>query len=613
MTPRDRSTRAARRRRRPRITPGRIALLWAVAMAPLLMWGLPDTTRDDLLFGGEPPWPPERYRLADDLARLRERDEGADTDLNPLVDRERLIELTTNDAARAEILRRYRLFSRQPDEMIIFRALQRMNPRALDFDPRLYQYGGGYIYLIGAALGAAAVPGLVQITGDAGVYLIHPEAFARFYVVARLVSLAFGALTLVAVHRLARRAGGHRAGWIALVCVAACPVFITAVLEAKPHLPAACMILWATLSALDYHARRRARDAWRLGLQAGYAAGLVLTGLAAAILWPVLALARRRLAWSEVRVLVAAAAVGVGVCVLMNPYALHNTLTGRGALRSNLANSLAMYEDQAARAGVGALRVGELLIEGAGVGVPVLGLVGLILLARRRLAASAIAAAAGVAMLALCVFLAADKPAEFARFLILPVLLLSCAAAWCLAAIGRRRAWLGGLAVVLVLLTMRTPAYLRAFITDARGVTESRLQAGQFLAQCLGPDDVIGVLQEPAPYAVPPLDFAHRRVVLLPLAPPKWLVEADLPTWLVFTADDAGDQRDAWWQPQYRQVARFPGVDTALSRITWADKPTFVYRRTSVLTPSTPAPSSANADRGGTVAPPGFDSQAEST
>lgn len=619
MSPREHPQSAARRRRGPLVTPGRVALLWAVALAPLLTWGLPARDRDDLLFGGEPPWPAERYRVADDLARLRERDAGADTDLNPLAARDHLVDLTPNDAARAEILRRYRLFSRQPDEMIIFRALQRMNPRRLDFDPRLYQYGGGYIYLIGAALGVAGVTGLVYLSGNAEFYLAHPEAFARFYVVARAVSLTFGVLTLVAVHRLARRAGGRRAGWLAFLCVAACPVFITAVLEAKPHLPAACLILWATLSALDYHARRRARCALRMGLQAGYAAALVLTGLAVVVLWPALALTRRRSGLlhgrahlggarapgeppggprpgspgargspspdrtlapgDSARVLLTVAAVALVVFVATNPYLFCNALSGRGALHSNLANSLAMYHDQVTRAGAGALRVGELLIEGAGVGVPLVGLIGLIVLFRRRPAATLVAGGTGVAVFLLCVLLAANKPAEFARFLILPVLLLSCAAAWCLAAIGRRQRWLGGLAVVLVLLTMRTPAYLRAFIRDARGVNESRLQAGRFLHACLGPIDAVGVLQEPAPYAVPPLDFAHRRVILVPSARPPSLSEAELPPWLVFTADDDRTHDAAWWKTAYRFVARFPAAPSPLAPIAWADKPVFIYQR----------------------------------
>jgi dolichyl-phosphate-mannose--protein O-mannosyl transferase len=109
--------------------------------------------------------------------------------------------------------------------MLTFRALMRMKPWPPDFDPRLYQYGGGYIYLVGAALSVAGVTGIIPLKAEAGFYLEHPDTFARVYVVARCISLMFGALTLVAVYRLGRRAGGRSAGWLALVCVAGAPVF----------------------------------------------------------------------------------------------------------------------------------------------------------------------------------------------------------------------------------------------------------------------------------------------------------------------------------------------------------------------------------------------------
>lgn len=557
------------------MTVARVVLLWALLMAPLLLWGLPSAQDDRLLFGGEPAWKADRYAAARDLEQLRTGDIGADRDLNPVAGGDRIVDLTADEAGRAEILRRYRLYSRQPDEMILFRALQRMRPRQLDFDPHLYQYGGGYLYLIGAALGAAGVTGFVRLTGDLSVYLEHPEWFAGFYVVARAVSLLFGALTLVAVQRLARRAGGRTAGWVALICVACCPVFITAVLEAKPHLPSACMLLWATLAALDYRARTGWSAALRMGAAAGYAFGLVLTGIAGFLLWPVLVLARA----SALRRLGVAALLALLVYVVTNPYVPYNWLSGRAALGSNLANSTAMYRDQMRHVGEGAVRAGQLLIEGAGVGVPVLGTIGLILLLRRRTGATVVAGISGVGLLLLGVLLGAGKPAEFARFLILPILLLSVATAWVVATVGRRRPMLGILLAVVVLVSMKTSAYVRSFYVDARGTHESRFLAGRFLGEHLAAGDAVGVLQEPAPYAVPPLDYTRRRVLLLPPNRPPGLDPAQLPTWLVFTADDGQTHARAWWHDEYKLAAQFPDAGTPLSRIAWADKPVFIYRR----------------------------------
>ena len=555
-------------------------------MAPLLGWGLPSRAQDELLFGGGPAWPAERYDAADALRQRQLRQAGADTDLNPLATHDRIIHLTADEPARAEILRRYRLFSRQPDEMITFMALQRMQPRKLDFDPKLYQYGGGSIYLIAAALAATSVLGITHLTSDAGVYLEQPELFAAFYVVARAITLVFGGLLLVAVWKLARRAAGRTAGWLALLIVACSPVFITGVLEAKPHLPSTCMILWAILSALDYHAHGRRRDALRMGWQAGYGFGLVLTGIVAAAIWPVLLLTRRRGADSSPadrkRVwyhLLAAAGLAAGVYLLTNPYIPYNLLFNRQSLGSNFENSIAMYTDQMRQAAVGAKRVGQLLLESCGWGALLVGLAGFVYLLRKWPRETALAATAGLAVLLICSLLGAGEPAEVARFLLLPVSLLGVATAALLAALARRkRLWALAVALV-VLLPMRTSTYVRSFVADARGRHESRRSAARYIHEHAATTDAIAVLQEPAPYALPPLDFTQREIYWLPPALPAALDQGRLPPWLVFTADDDSVHSRDWWTDYYQLWAGFPAEGWGLSRIAWADKPVLVYRR----------------------------------
>ncbi len=564
------------RRRRRRATGVAALVLWLVIMAPLALWGLPSARHDELLFGGSPPWQPDRYGIAADVEALRRRSTGADTDLNPIIQRDHLINLTPNEAARGEILRRYRLYSRQPDEMITLRALQRMNPRRLDFDPRLYQYGGAYIYLVGATLLAASVAGLLHLTADVTYYLARPEAFAGFYVAARSLSLLAGALTLVAVFRLATRAAGRRAGWLAAILTAAAPVFITATLEAKPHLPSAALILWAMLAALDVLRNRRTRDFVRLALSAGGAFAFVLTGLAALLLFLPLALyrriPRRTIAW--------AGGLALGVYAAANPYLVWHAAQGGPALESNLANSLAMYRDEIARAPAGALRVAQLLPEATGALTAIVGLVGGVLLMVGSRPVAAVAPPA-LALLALATLLGAGKPAEFARFLLLPAIVLCVCAAAAVMLLARRRPVLAFALVVALLGTTKTPTYLSAFAADAAGEHESRRAAGHFLRGVL--PDVgarVGVLQEPAPYAVPPLDFTRAEIILLPRERPAGLEPAALPEWIVFTADDAAARARDWWidAGAYRLVAQFPPREPP-ARIAWANKPVFVYRR----------------------------------
>ena len=551
-------------------------------MAPFLRWGLPDQQRDELLFGGQPTWKAERYDAARVLQERQQRQGGADTDLNPLAERDRIIILTADEGARAEILRRYRLFSRQPDEMITFMALQRMQPRRLDFDPKLYQYGGGYIYLIAAAIGISSALQIVDVTSNASIYLERPELFADFYLVARVITLLFGVLLLLAVWKLARRAAGRMAGWLAMLCVACTPVFITGVLEAKPHLPSAGMLLWAVLSGLDYYAHGRRRAALCMGLQAGYAFGLVLTGIVTVTLWPVLLLARGRIIRRRlINHLLFAAGLATIIYLLTNPYIPYNYLFDRQSLASNISNSTAMYTDQVRQAATGAVRVAELLVESCGLGVISAGLIGFVWLLRRWPWETWLVAVSGLAMLLLCVLLGAGKSAEFARFLILPVSLLCVAAAVLLTRLACRQRLLALVTGCVVLGLMRTPAYIHSFAIDAADKNESRRRAAQYLRENVGPSDSIGLLQQPAPYAVPPLDFVKQEVLWLPPNEPAHFDQAELPPWLVFTADHGAIHARDWWIPYYRRMIRFPSNEAKLSQIAWANKPVFIYRRIS--------------------------------
>lgn len=558
--------------------------VWGLIMGAGLRWGLPSRASDALLFGGQPPWPAADYDVDAALSARQQRNAGADTDLNPLEARDRLVDLTATHGERAEILRRYRLYSRQPDEMITFQALQRMRPRALDLDPRLYQYGGAYIYGVGAALGVGKLLGVIDLTGDAGFFLDHPEAFGRFYVAARLISLLFGAAALCGVHRLGCMTGSRAAGRIAMALAATMPVFISGVLEAKPHIPSAALLVWSAVFAVSLLAKRRRRDAVKLGVAGGLAFGFVLTGVAAALHGLALLLATKRgdrVAAQRpgmLRHVALAALLGAAIYTATNPYVIYNALFNRAALGSNVSNSTAMYADQMRHVLDGATRTASLTLRGAGVVTVALGVAGFIALLRRRPGYTLAASAAGLGIVALSILLAAGKPTEFARFLVLPALLLAVAAARVVVRLTSSplRAWT---LVVIAAIASGAPAYVAAFAADISETGDTRRRAAEYLRDQLSADDSIAVVQEPAPYAVPPLDFAHRRVVLLPPVEPPAAEVAALPEWLVRTADVEADQPSAWWRRHYRCVERWGTLGLFTDRITWAAKPTFVYRR----------------------------------
>ena len=415
-----------------RVLVGAILLLFAVISYVGITWGLPSRAIDPYLFGDKPAWSGETiYRLAGGAEKLSAAslaNRGADVDLDPLArtDGEPVL-LTGTDADVARILLRYRLYTYQPDEMITMMALAGMRPREGKLDPRLYQYGGLFIYPVGGLIGAAGVLGLIDVRSDVVHYLDNPDEFGRFYIVARGYAAAWGLVGVLAVFAIGRRLGGSRVALLAALLFTLMPVVVCMAHEGKPHLPGAVLMLLAVLFAMRHlrmgewrlmtseahpprphllregkeegrhsgedvgaehacvaHGRASQRDWWLMCVCCGAALGMVLSSSPIFVLVPLVALmegrggdgpSSNRFRRFVVRV---TAGVGVGALVYLvtNPYVPVNAVVNREVLQSNFGNSLAMY--QIDRIGEGLVRVLELTVEGATLPVLVLGVVALV-------------------------------------------------------------------------------------------------------------------------------------------------------------------------------------------------------------------------------------------
>src|SRR5688500_15997844 len=500
------------------------ALIWFLVG---INWGLPSHRADAFLFGDRQAWSGKEIL---DLAGGAGVDpnRGADVDVNPIGFRDRSVVLNDTDTQRAEIVRRYRLYSYQPDEMITFNALRQMNPGARQLDPKLYQYGGLWVYPVGAMLKLASVVRLVDLRSDVAYYLDHPEAFGRFYVVARLYSALWGVVGVWAVYRIVRHITGAGATpLVAAACFAAMPVVVNMAHEAKPHLPGAVLMLLAVLAATNYVQTGRRRWWIAAGAFCGAAFGMVLSSLPIFVVLPLMTLLRRQSWRDRVVVTLAAAVVGVDVYFLTNPYVLLHLVARNPVLTSNLGNSAAMY---AAGGSLGALlNAGKLLAEGTSPVLAAAGVAGMVALARRawnvredttspsvaRRATGLLLAAPAVLVLVQFVALAAGKPGEYGRFAILPDTFLMVEAVVAAETFFRRpQVRRLSLAVLFFTTALCGGMYLRHFVDDSYGTT-SRQRAAAELKDRLPPGATIAVDEEPAPYRLPPVNLFEHRIVLL--------------------------------------------------------------------------------------------------
>lgn len=393
-----------------------------------MAWGLPSRNADAFLFGRSNPWSGSKTHELAGSAEKFAPERGADVDLDPVppdASGEPVLS-TRSDADVAKLLLRYRLYTFQPDEMITLMALAGMRPGEWQFDPRLYQYGGLFIYPVGALIRLCGLAGWIEVRNDLTYYLDHPDEFARFYVVARAYVAGWGLLGVFVVFAIGRRLGGDTAGLTAALLFSIMPVVVCMSHEAKPHLPGAVLMLAAVWFAQRFLAGKRfgpvelqietpkvratnadtifGRDyspgyKWLVWILCGAATGMVLSSAPVFVLIPLLAWlneepirnwlrARRRnipgathagdsvpTHGGAVRRLLMATAKGGFISLLVytatNPYILINLFANREVLRSNFGNSLAMYE--VSRVGEGLIRVLQLTAEGASWPVLILG------------------------------------------------------------------------------------------------------------------------------------------------------------------------------------------------------------------------------------------------
>jgi hypothetical protein len=439
--------------------------------------------------------------------------------------------LNDTPAKIAEIVRRFRLYSNQPDEMITFRSLARMKPGRLDLDPRLYQYGGCWIYPIGGLLKLGSMIGLITLKTDLAFYLDHPEQFAQFYLVARGYSAIWGLLGVPVVYALGREwTGSFFVGAASAAVYAAMPVVIDLAHEAKPHLAGTVLTLTSIWAAMRYV--RTGQSRWWLlaGITAGAAMGMVLTGYVAFAVLPGMALLRPMSWAARFRVALLAGLSGAGIFVLSNPYLPYNYLLHREVLRSNVGNYGTFYRPEISISAI--IAAVRFLIQGMSPLPMVVGVIGVmtfvVFTLRSRMVDRTryglLLAAPATLLLIQFVLLADAKADEYARFAVTLDVLLGLTAAAMVNRLAVKPGEKISLAVLLVVATLFFGSrYDINFIADNRPDSTRRTTA-ETLERLKNRNETLALWAEPAPYCMPPVDLFAWRIVLLPRgADASWL------------------------------------------------------------------------------------------
>lgn len=495
-----------------------------------LGWGMPSHDIDHYIFGSHPVWS-GREILALAGSPLGDTERASDVSANPL-NRDHPLVVNATDVQRARIVRRYRLMSYQPDEFATFAALARMNPSRLVLDPGMYKYGGLWVYPVGAMLKTAAATGLLQLKPDIDWYFDHPEAFGRFYVVARFYSALWGMVGVAGVFLLLKRiCGSTPAAAVAGLCFLLMPAVINAAHEAKPHLAGAVLMLLGILAAGRY-VEAGGRWFWLTAILCGMAASMVLTSLPVLLVVPAMEWSRyRKVGFAQVLRAASALLVAALVFFITNPYILLNFFGNRAVLRSHFGNTAGFYRNPWSVASI----PHTLLLVGLGTSfvLAFTGFAGILAFALRAVARlcksdpqrvearpTNLLLTLVTAAVAFQFFtFATGQQADYARFALVLDIYLAIQAVLFLESFLQRRTLWTCFAVLVLATAWMGGVCARSFLRDCYPRTTRMEAAAQVEGLLHQGNHILATREEPAPWSMPPVDLWQWSVILTPRGP----------------------------------------------------------------------------------------------
>ena len=476
-----------------------ILAVFAGAVALEVGWGLPGTRRVELLFPGGLT----DERVAEIAARSRGKLTSQEDLPIPLHGGTPEAPVYDRDAA-LDACRRFLLYSDNPDEMLTLWALSRMQPSRMQLDPGMGQYGGAFLYPLGAWLKAASLTPLVT-EGDLAFYLRRPDQFARLYVAGRLFVALCVAVGIATLYSIGLRLGGVAAATAAAGLLALCPALLTWSVVLKPHAAAILPVALALRWSLAYYETPRRRYLAGAAIAAG-AAGAMTAVAAPILLMPITAaLLEKRGPGSRTLRSIACPVLAAVAFLALNPYhlvRLGDRLDEAAHVRDFYAGHVSAWQPLAFLAGPAREALGAPILA-----LAVAAMVFLLIRQTRRALILAVPAAITFIGVPLALGPWAGQP-QSARFALPALPIMALAVGWFLDQAGARaRRAVPALLVLMLALSLPT---LYAHLASSLG-RNPRYDAGERLSTI--PDAPLVVQFPAAPYRNPTVNYLRREVL----------------------------------------------------------------------------------------------------
>jgi hypothetical protein len=444
---------------------------------------------------------------------------------------------------------RFKLYSVEADEVDNIIALARIKPAQGQFDPKFYQYGGAFLYPLGAWYFVLSKLGLVHVA-PLDQLLANPQAMDQVWIAGRaFVVTAFAASAFLLFLMLIEVASAPIA-LAALTIYLFCPASIMFSEVIKPHWYALLWINCALLIVVRAFVRSRLSLSSELLLAAalGLAVGSVVTNaLMSVLIWCALIVLTAR-GKANLIALVRVPAIAGVVFFLTNPYYFLNWQAAQ-AERATAGNWFSPSLDPAALL----MFVTNSLFSGYGIVLTGLMLVAMawhLLRGPNGTRLLVLAIALPIVLIAILTTSIATWSVNF-RYIpyVLPAtLLLVALAKW------RHQGIVLGLCAVATL-AQAAPLKL-AYFDENNDINSTRLSAAAWIDQNIPKSDAVCVGTETlVPYDVPPFRFDRYKINSPDC---RWLVQIER------------EPRAVQLKPQYDIEKRFvPRFSPQLYPLVW--------------------------------------------
>lgn len=240
-----------------------------------MKFGLPSAEQNRLLFSG----PEEMETMIPVMAKRRQEIYSYYSTLGALHELHNKVpeakDVAVKIAGRAAVIpgqtvdgmRSFMLHSQLPDEPFVLKVLSQMKN---DLNPRFFFYGGGYLYLSGAAYKLSSMLGLITPSNDPEYYLLNPAEAAKLYMVPKILAALVFVLSIPLFFIVGREFYGFETGLLGSLLYAFAPITTIYTHFNKPHILLLPMVLMSMLAA----ARLLHSDKKRWYAAAGFFAGL---------------------------------------------------------------------------------------------------------------------------------------------------------------------------------------------------------------------------------------------------------------------------------------------------------------------------------------------------